>query len=166
MINSTLLFRSTTRVDNLLFDGTLRESHNYAVEVTRHPVEFGTDITDNAIVLPRELQLDIMVGDIYSSFSAISQYNLSKRSADALSQLHQILVNRRPVTVICNLAKYSNLMLININANQDKASASTLIATLFFQELLVVDPNSGSIIPNNSNDQYQPPINSGTKQLT
>jgi hypothetical protein len=148
-----------------MFDGTLRESHNSSVQVTEHPVEFGANITDNAIVLPREVQLDIMVGDIYVSFSTPSQYNLSKRSSDALSELNRVLVNRIPVVVICNLAQYSNLMLININANQDKGSASTLVATLFFREILVVDNNAGNIVLNNNNSQYQNIRQSGTKQL-
>ena len=164
-INSSIFSPSIYRVGQLFFDGVLNETHNYSVTPTEQPIEVGANITDHAIVMPREISLSVIVGDIYYSFSTPSSYNLSKRSSDALQRLNLLLVARNPLTVICNLAKYTNMLLVGITANQDKTSNSTLIATLDFKELLIVDSNSGSIIVNNNNDQYQKPENTGTKPL-
>lgn len=162
-INSSIFFRSRERVGSLFFDSVLRESHNFSVTSTEQPLEFGANIVDHAYVMPRLLEMDVMVGDIYFSFSTPSSYNLSKRSADALNRLNLLMVKREPLVVISNLVKYNNLLLVGISANQDKTNNSTLMATLSFKEALFVD--SESIFVRNENPQYQRPVNSGTKVL-
>ena len=164
-IQSSIFGQSQTKVGGLFFDGVMREAHNYSITTTSHPIEAGANIVDHSFVNQREVELDIIVGDVYFSFSTPSIYNLSKRSNDALNKLNVLLIARKPLVVICNLAKYSNLLLVGISVNQDQASSSTLMATLTFKEALFVDGNAGSIFVNNDNDQYQQPQNSGTKQL-
>lgn len=164
-IKSSIFAPSVYRVGRLFFDGVMSETHNYSVVSTDNPIEVGANITDHAYVAPREVTLDIMVGDIYQSFTTPSAYNLSKRSSDALNKLNLLMVLRQPLTVICNLAKYDNLLMTGISVNQNKENNSTLMATLSFKEILLVNSNAGDININNNNDQYQKPKRSGTKPL-
>jgi hypothetical protein len=165
MANTSIFSSPSTRVGALRFDGTIKEEHHYSLTLTNNPVEFGANITDNAFVNPTEVKLDVIVGDVYASIGQPTNYNPSKRSSDALRKLYKMMSDRKTITVICNLAKYTNLMLVDVMTSQSKANSSTLIATLTFNLVLVVDSNSGSIVVDNNNDQYQQPQNSGTKQL-
>jgi hypothetical protein len=162
---TTILFKNTTRVGPLYFDGKLRESHNYQLTMTENPLEFGANAVDHAYVQPERVELDVFVGDVWTGLNRASTYNLFQRSSDALARLKQLMIDREPLTIVCQLAQYSNMMLREINVDQDNSTASTLVANLVFQEAIIINDQQESLFVNNDSDSYQEPANTGTQQL-
>jgi hypothetical protein len=162
---TTVITPYNTSVGPLFFDGKLREEHKYVARVTSNPLEFGANAVDHAYMEPQIVTLDVIVGDIWTGFTPAVDYNLFERASDALSQLRQLQVDREPLLVVSNLARYDKLFLREIEVTQDKDTSSTLIALLTFQEAIIVDDQQQNLPVNNDSTQHQTPTNTGNKQL-
>ena len=146
-----------------MFDAVISESHDYEALITDHPIEAGANPIDNIVIQPVLVTLNIFVGSIYStSFFSIAQGK--NRPTDALGKLRQMMVDREPLTLVCRLASYDNMMIKSVVSAQDVDSSTSLLATVTLQEGIFVDSSTGSIDTNPSDPQYSQEINGGTKQ--
>lgn len=48
-----------------MFDGVLRQAHRSRLETTDNPVEDGVPITDHAIIMPKRLEIEAGVGNVW-----------------------------------------------------------------------------------------------------
>ena len=160
----TVIHREDSVVDGLFFDGTMSTDHAFSLKMTSNPLEYGANATDHAYMEPNDMIMQVFVGDYWTGLNRADNYNPFQRSADALAQLRQIETDRQPIVVVTNLVRYTNLLLSNIHVNQAADTASTLMATLTFRQLIVVDDQRQDSTVNNDSDQHQVPKNSGTKQ--
>ena len=163
ILGTSLFFNTKASVGGLYFDAELSEDHTYEADITDHPIEVGANITDNAVIQPTIVNLNVAVSSVYS-ISTLLSFSGSNRPQDAVQKLRQLQANRTPVNLICRLASYPNMLIKSIRAKQDTATANSAMIMITFKEAIIVDSSAGSIYNNPVDKQYSAPQNEGTKQ--
>lgn len=163
LLGISLLFNTRVSVGGLFFDASINESHQMEADITSHPIEVGANITDNAVIQPTMVTLNVAVGSVYSMASILS-FTSTDRPRDAVAKIRQLQANRTPVTLICRLANYTNMLIKSIVANQTVDTASSAYMTIILQEAIIVDSSAGSIYNNPSSPEYGKNTNEGSKQ--
>jgi hypothetical protein len=128
-------------IDGYPLDLVEVEEHSLESEITDHPVEDGSDISDNIRIKPRELTLtnavvsDTPIGAIATDPTRILVDDLPPPSMDAYRKLEQIWLNREPVTIVTNLKKYDSMGLLQLTIPREAKNAGGLIFTAHFKEI-------------------------------
>lgn len=128
-------------VDGYPFDLVEKEQHDLEAEVTEHPVEDGSAISDNVIVKPAELTFtnavvsDTPVGAIASDASRSGQLRFSR---DAYARLEATLKARKTVVVVSNLKKYDSMILDKLSTPVESKDAGGLVFTVHFKQVVIV----------------------------
>lgn len=68
-VESLIMRTPTWTIGGAAFEGIIKTDHSQEVQPTHYPVQNGAIMTDHAIVLPAELDIQIMVSDSYSKLS-------------------------------------------------------------------------------------------------
>ncbi len=140
-----LEIRTSAQSTTLLieFEATVRQLHGSRVEVTDHPVEDGSVVTDHSRRLPKRLQLDIVVSNDPIIINAAEEAQPSvaggdprSRAQDAYEELERIQAKGQRLTVRTFLRDYDNMILEDISAPRDAATGNVLSATLSLRELI------------------------------
>lgn len=129
-------------------------------EVTEHPVEDGSDISDNIRNKPRELTLtnavvsNTPIGPIANDDTRIMGDTLPPPSDDAYRRLEKIWENRDVVTVVTALKKYENMALDTLTVPQEAKNAGGLIFTAHFVQVVIRKNKRVTMaIPNGGGEQ-------------
>ncbi len=143
MAISGIFFNTTLFVDDLYFDTHTQEDHLYSTRLTRKPVEFGANITDNIFVQPVVVKCNVLLSDSQTLVSfarglSDSPFDLINRKADGLLRLRQLQATRQPFRLITGLASYEDMFLVEIDAGITKESQTTLSASLTFEQVIIV----------------------------
>jgi hypothetical protein len=133
--------QSTTTL--IAFDATVRLTHGSTVEVTDHPVEDGSTVTDHSRRLPKRLSLDVMVSNdpmiILAAVNAqpsVAGGDPRTRAQDALAELERIQAEGELLTIRTFLRDYENMILEDISSTRNAATGAVLRATLALRELI------------------------------
>lgn len=120
------------------FDATMSESHTYSANVTSHPVENGTDITDHVQILPFELTLSGIVTNtpIQPQEFDFDQANRVQNLYDELTLLFE---ERSFLTVVTGLQRYENMILTSIDVPRQGPGRQSIIPSLSFIQINTVD---------------------------
>lgn len=122
---------------NLRLDCTVSESHSFGVARTPYPVEQGAEQEDHIEDLPVDLTLEGLVSDIpppgefdfdFSSAASV----MEERSKAAFEQLHQLMLDHEPFTVVTSLRTYENMMFADghsLTITRDNENSNTLSFT-------------------------------------
>jgi len=121
------------------FDASLTENFNRSAEVTTHPVEQGSDTTDNVRVLPQNITINGWVSDNPIQFAASLRTGPAPRTrvADAYETLNRIMDAKTPVRVVTSLKSFDDMILTNIDVTRDKDSGQILDATITLQQIVI-----------------------------
>jgi hypothetical protein len=121
------------------FDASLTENFNRSAEVTTHPVEQGSDTTDNVRVLPQNITINGWVSDNPIQFAASLRTGPAPRTlaADAYETLNRIMDDKIPVRVVTSLKSFDDMILTNIDVTRDKDSGQILDATITLQQIII-----------------------------
>lgn len=68
-LNSLVMRTPTWTIGGAQFEGILKTDHSREVQITNYPVQNGAIMSDHAIVLPSELDIQILVSDAYTPLS-------------------------------------------------------------------------------------------------
>jgi ribosomal protein L12E/L44/L45/RPP1/RPP2 len=133
--------QSTTQL--IAFDATVRITHSSRVEVTDHPVEDGSVVSDHSRRLPKRLTLDVVVSNdpIIVDAQANAQPSVAggdprQRAQDAYQELESIQERGELVTVRLFLRDYDNMIVEDMGAQRDAATGNVLSAALSLRELI------------------------------
>ncbi len=139
-------------------DGVIKEQHSSNVQVTKHPVEFGVDITSHVIKQPMKVVVDGIVTNSPSlkqmanrlpgsAEFGMEHFNdqvlgtfMGSRARDAYKGLIELQNKRQPVQLQTGLLQYSNMVLTGIRAPNDLQN--NLRVQLTFEEVFIVGNNS------------------------
>lgn len=121
----------------ITFDATTSEIHEAPSEVTSHPVEGGEDISDHIQLLPRTIQMEVIV-----SATPLWEEGLPGRLDDAHQAILKIRRDRKPVRVISTLEDYGDMVLTNYKVNIDSDSGEALAITLEWKQVQIVSPST------------------------
>jgi hypothetical protein len=136
--------RATPQSTVLLIEieATVRQVHSSRVEVTDHPIEDGSSVTDHSRVMPKRLQLDIVISNdpiiINASENAVPSVasgDPRSRAQDAYAEFERLQTKGELLTVRTFLRDYDNMILEDITAPRDAATGNVLSASLSLREL-------------------------------
>ena len=117
----------------LAFDGLMSLGHDTSIGLTSYPAEVGADLFDHSYRNPNAIR---MVGGVSLLADA------APLTAWALIQ--QLMASLRLLTISTNYGSYTNMILTNANALEDKDTQGTLMATLEFKELILSNAEGSS----------------------
>lgn len=129
----------------LTLDASLEETHTSASEVTEHPVEEGTNISDHIRRLPETLVINGVVTNhplfLLPSFTAPSpiqgdNLSLSDRVKAAYDKLKEIHDAGTLVKVVTSLRDYSNMAITGFSVLRNAPNGDVLNATISMREIL------------------------------
>jgi hypothetical protein len=143
-------------------DGEVAEDAELDCEVTDNPVEYGANVVDNAYIKPTILNVTAYVTQTPAfTISPNGFFNQFKRTADAISVLRQLEVDRLLVDVTAQLGFFRNMMLKSFKPRVSNEGLSTVMIDMTFQELILVGETDSS---NPFDPKYRSQVNRGKLQ--
>jgi len=138
-------------------DGVISEQHTSIAKVTKHPVEYGVDISDYVIKQPTKIVVNGIVtnspflkqmfntlpGDPSFGSQAVALFK-GERARNAFKGLIELQNERQPVRLQTGLLVYDNMILTNVSAPND--IQDNLRVRLTFEEIFVADGTSTGAI--------------------
>jgi hypothetical protein len=140
------------------FDAVISEGHSSKLSIMENPVETGVVVADHAFMLPRELEIQAVVSDVWLGMRGDQQDrdkigplardrdwlipseggDTSRRDQRAFQSMLGLQASASPFNVQTGLRMYFNMLIVELSANQDKRTASALIFTAKLREVLIV----------------------------
>lgn len=129
----------------LTLDASLEETHSSASEVTEHPVEEGTNISDHIRRLPETLEINGIVTNhplfLLPSFDAPSpiqgdnrrQSDRVKAAYDKLKEIHD---SGELVDVVTSLREYTNMAITGFTTLRNASNGNVLNTTISMREII------------------------------
>lgn len=116
-------------------------------KLMQHPVEDGTTITDNRIVLPVEIELSLIL--------------LPENYKNTYQQIEQYYNDATLLTVQTRVKSYPKQLIAELPHEEDAEMFDTIAVALKLQEVQFVTPQNGLVPKNPSNN---PTTDRGTQQ--
>ncbi len=138
----------------LTLDASLEETHTSASEVTEHPVEVGTNISDHIRRLPETLEINGVVtnhplflspSDTAPSPIQGDNLGLSDRVKAAYDKLKQIHDAGTVVRVVTSLRDYTNMAITGFSVIRNALNGEVLNATISMREILTAKAEAPEI---------------------
>lgn len=126
-----------TNIGGYFFDGYLNLSVNSSLEITQHPVESGSAISDHSYMKPREISMTILMSDVHESLVAGQFEDGWSRSTSAWKILEKIQSERLTVSVLTRVGLYQNMLIQSLTANDTDIQLFGLRADVTLVELPV-----------------------------
>lgn len=133
-------------IDGYLIDAALTEGHKYSAELTKYPVESGSQIADNVSKNPLSVTIEGIVSDTPLG-NALQARQSSQASPDnsleflpsdeARAVLEAIFDAEEPVVVETSLKRYENMVLIDLDIPVDGETGDALHFTAVFEQVTI-----------------------------
>ena len=113
------------KIGPVAIDVVVRETHDSELNITRHPVEKGADITDHAYPEPKVISLYCM-----------NKEDKAQSSWEALLAFQEAA---EPFTIVTGLKVYSSMLIKGLHATRDKKTARILDFEAVLEEIKIVE---------------------------
>jgi hypothetical protein len=118
-------------------DANLNEISSSSHQVTDHPVEDGSNISDHIIKDPEELQIDGLITNTPSSLvDALSAS--STRAEDAYDELKTLQENQEPVSVFTSKREYENMVITRLARTRNSGVGEAVQFSISLREIKTV----------------------------
>lgn len=134
----------------LIIDVLESESPDYGFEITRDPVESGSDITDHIETKPPSLTLDCVFTDMVFSLSSIMSggvFSLLKTWRDKKDALYKMMNAKALINVSTPLGFYSNYLIESIAPQSTAQSGNCFRCRITVVHVDLVASDIGYIDP-------------------
>lgn len=139
--------------DEFLFDATLSEGFQKAIDWTKNPVEGGVDSTDHGTEQVGDLTLDGVITE--------TPINLADNELDRVNAMCERLVEmakaKLPVIVQTGMKVYEDLVISSVSISRDERTGRAANISLSFQEFRAVGSRTVLIPP----ERLAPPVKAG-----
>lgn len=143
-----LIFGGKTRatVGVVQFDASVSEVHTDELEITDHPVEEGSDISDHIRKAPITLEMNGVITNNPIVFLASSRAkspvttdteNPSDRVGAGYDKLRELQETGELLDVATSLRDYNNMVIQSLSISRDVSTGNILDATLTLREIIV-----------------------------
>lgn len=141
-------------IEPVVFDASLSEQHTLEAEVTQHPVETGSPISDHYRVLPQKIVINGIVSDspmpadhigglFTSRDGLVSTANKlitgKSRVDEAYDSLRKKMDESSLLDVVTTLKTYENMAITSLAIERDASSGNILNSTISLQEIKIVE---------------------------
>ena len=124
------------------FDAVLSLGHEQEMELTRHPVQSGSSITDHAYIQPARLTLDVGMSDAIDSYEQPDTWSGStSKSVSAYQTMLSLQRSRIPLSLTTRLRNYSNMLVVSITPNDTSKTFAGLRMTVVFEQIILASIN-------------------------
>jgi hypothetical protein len=134
----------------LEFDAAIEEVYQDAAEITDHPIEEGSDISDHIRKLPAQYEITGRITNtpvvFLASLSALSPVKLTEKSpnlptqsdrvSDSYDLLQQIMNEGVVIDVSTSLRDYSNMAITSLVVRRNAETGQVLDCTVNLREIL------------------------------
>lgn len=108
-------------IDTIELDATLSEEHNMSSQISSHPIEKGTDITDHIRPEPESLTIEGVISSTPTQLKHVLKFvDRTKRFDNAEKQLRELWQKAEPFTVVTSLRTYENMVIQTLSIPRDK----------------------------------------------
>lgn len=119
----------------------------FSAEITRHPVESGTSITDARIIAPDFLTMECVFTDpefsginiAKQAFSGTLGASLTTSWRDKRDRLYEIANGDEVITVFTPSASYESMLISDIRPEINSSTANAFFFTVDFEKVRIVD---------------------------
>jgi hypothetical protein len=137
---------------------TIEEQYEDRLEITDHPVETGTDMSDHSYMRPYSLVMRCgwtnstsaqLLSQLQSIFSADpSSFSATSDTVSAIySQLRALQLSRQPFNVITTLRNYTNMMMTSLAVVRDEKTSQSLLAVVTMRSVNIVSTQTATLPP-------------------
>ena len=177
-----LFIRTEKSIGGIQLDAVISESHTNEVSLTSNPVEFGAEITDNAVVQPKQLNIIVEVSDtpmgiiargqivdpVTGLFGTSTDENLT-RSNSAYTRIIQLQEEREPIEIQTKLKLYTDMVITKVTTVQDKDTSRIARMSIDLQQVIITE---SEVVPlteeqlraGSAKEQASPAEKSGRKE--
>lgn len=147
-LQSAIFGEKVTRIEgewiDVTFDANLNEVSTQSVQVTSNPVEDGSNIADNAIDDPDEIQIDGLItntpADIVDALSAFAT-----RAEDAYSDLMELLKKKETVTVSTTVRTLENMFITRVTRTRAPGVGEAVQVSVMLKEIRKVQSSVAEV---------------------
>lgn len=131
-------------IDGFLIDISVSEDHSFEAEVTSHPVESGSTISDNIRPQPIKVSLTCMVSNTplepmrSSRGSRLGPEETNVIAQQALDHLRQIWAKREPVTIRTSIGTFTNMAMSSLSVPRAADDGDSLRFSVTFTQIVTV----------------------------
>jgi hypothetical protein len=153
------------KIDVIDFDATISESHNLTAQLTDHPVELGSNITDHYRILPQSITVNGIIsnnpllglaGNIQNITSDSGTRISSGPSDQAYDSLRNSMRSGNLLTIFTTLKEYNNMLITSVSVRRDANSGNILNSIVTLREVRIAkvktisQPESPSDVKDNA----------------
>ena len=152
MAFENLFIRTKRAIGGIELDAVISEAHTNQVRLTKNPVEFGVDITDHAIIEPKQLSIVAQVSDtplgtaafgqlvdtVTGLFGSSTSQNITRSNA-AYNRMLQLMEARELIEVQTRLRLYPNMIITSLSTTQDKDSSRAVLMNMKLEEVVITE---------------------------
>jgi len=182
MAFENLFIRTQKAIGGIQLDAVISESHVNEVSLTSNPVEFGAEITDNAVVQPKQINILAEVSDTPLGLAALGQIvdlvtglfgtstseNITRSNA-AYNAVIQLQEEREPIEIQTKLKLYTNMVITKVTTVQDKDTSRIVRMSIDLQQVIITE---SEVVPltedqlraGSAREQASPAEKSGRKE--
>lgn len=128
------LFTVLAKVGTIEMDASLNENHTFPAQVTRNPVEDGSQYADNIVLLPVTLSMTCRVSDA-SMIPLVPSFG--SKSIDAYNALVELQTSKEFVSVVTGIREYKNMFLEKITVPRASPDGNSIRFEIEMSELLI-----------------------------
>ena len=152
---------SNLKLSIIEFDAVVSEAHNMTADVTMHPVENGSNITDHIREQPKEITLNGIVSGHPIKFLASLRVQQDPVK-DAYQTIRDIMEKSLLVDVVTTLTTYESMAVTSVSISRDAANGNILNASLSLREVRIVNRDEENL-PKPANASRAKEADEGTK---
>ncbi len=142
--NVQILNKQLAMIDDFLIDCLLSDSHTFAAEVTKFPVESGGVISDNIRNEPLVVVMDCLISNTPIGQLVAIRDKVNEPADAAYDVLLKIRADRRPVTIRTSLRTYDTMALQNLSIPRASGRGDELRFTATWQQIEIVVNRRGT----------------------
>ena len=132
------LFKPQRRIGIIVADVTIEETGRDELEITRHPVELGAQITDHAYKQPAEVTIRAGWSD---------SLRLPGYLKGVYASLLALQSSRAPFLLVTGKRTYANMLIAGLSITTDSATENALIVTVTCRQVLIVSSRTTTVAP-------------------
>lgn len=122
-----LIYQGTSKIGSLLPDCVVEEVYEDRAQITAHPVERGSNISDHAYILPKQVEMRIAWADYKGG-----EVNYSRMKYEELLRLQAQL---EPLNVSTGKRQYRDMLIEAISVTHDEKTKHAVIAIVRMREV-------------------------------
>jgi len=129
----------------------VQENHSDRLQITQHPVEIGTAISDHAFMLPFEVTIRFGFSGVAGPAARLG-FGSGLGSFPGVmvgiyTSLQQLMQQREPFTIITGKRLYQNMLLVDMQVTTDQHTENVLMVEAHCQQVIIVATSSVPATP-------------------